>query len=130
LRVPFQRYIWSTLQPDTIRINSASSLCGQRIDAHGRTTWIADAHRDGKRFIVHADEVLTAFLEFASVIRGLQRINFNALRFSTKSASVSGLEQAGGHRPVRSFALSGRLQTQSSRQVKRKEDPHESTDLA
>ena len=22
----------------------------------GRTIWIADAHRDGKRFIVHADE--------------------------------------------------------------------------
>jgi hypothetical protein len=30
----------------------------------GRTTWIVDAHRDdGKRFIVHADEKLTAFLE-------------------------------------------------------------------
>jgi hypothetical protein len=29
-----------------------------------RTIWIADAHRgDGKRFIVHADELLTAFLE-------------------------------------------------------------------
>jgi hypothetical protein len=28
------------------------------------TTWIADAHRgDGKRFVVHADEKLTAFLE-------------------------------------------------------------------
>jgi hypothetical protein len=30
--------------------------------------WIADAHRDGgKRFIVHADEKLTAFLELESV---------------------------------------------------------------
>ena len=30
----------------------------------GRTIWIADAHRnDGKRFIVHADEILTAFVE-------------------------------------------------------------------
>jgi len=29
-----------------------------------RTIWIADAHRgDGKRFIVHADELLTAFVE-------------------------------------------------------------------
>ena len=27
--------------------------------------WIADAYRDdGKRFVVHADEKLTAFLEF------------------------------------------------------------------
>jgi len=25
----------------------------------GRTIWIADAHRDGKRFVVHADEKLT-----------------------------------------------------------------------
>ena len=30
----------------------------------GRTIWIADAHRgDGKRFIVHADEKLSAFVE-------------------------------------------------------------------
>jgi len=33
-------------------------------DSEGRTIWIADAHRgDGKRFIVRADEKLTAFLE-------------------------------------------------------------------
>jgi len=32
------------------------------IDSHGRTIWIADAHRgDGRRFIVHADEKLSAF---------------------------------------------------------------------
>jgi hypothetical protein len=32
--------------------------------------WIADAHRDnGKRFVAHADEKLTAFLELESVIR-------------------------------------------------------------
>jgi len=29
--------------------------------------WIADAHRDdGKRFVVHADEKLTAFVELES----------------------------------------------------------------
>ena len=33
------------------------------------TIWIADAHRDdGKRFVVHADEKLTAFLELESAI--------------------------------------------------------------
>ena len=33
-------------------------------DSNGRTIWIADAHRDdGKRFVVRADEKLTAFLE-------------------------------------------------------------------
>jgi hypothetical protein len=30
--------------------------------------WIADAHRDGKRFVVHADEKLTAFIELESAI--------------------------------------------------------------
>ena len=40
------------------------------VDSEGRTIWIADAHRDdGKRYVVHADEILTAFLELESVIR-------------------------------------------------------------
>jgi hypothetical protein len=40
------------------------------IDANGRTIWIADAHRDdGKRFIVRADEKLTAFVDLESAIR-------------------------------------------------------------
>jgi hypothetical protein len=34
-----------------------------------RTIWIADGHhRDGKRFIVRADEKLTAFVEFEMAI--------------------------------------------------------------
>jgi len=33
------------------------------VDSQGRTIWIADAHRDGKRFVVRADEILTAFME-------------------------------------------------------------------
>jgi hypothetical protein len=40
------------------------------LDSKGRTIWIVDAHRgDGKRFVVRADEKLTAFLELESVIR-------------------------------------------------------------
>ena len=40
------------------------------IDSQGRTIWIADAHRgDGKRFVVRADEKLTAFLELEAAIR-------------------------------------------------------------
>jgi len=40
------------------------------IDSNGRTIWITDAHRDnGKRFVVHAEEKLTAFLELESTIR-------------------------------------------------------------
>ena len=38
--------------------------CVATVDAHGRTIFVADAHRgDGKRYVVHADEKLTAFLE-------------------------------------------------------------------
>jgi hypothetical protein len=34
------------------------------VDCEGRTIWIVDAHRDDAgRFIVRADEKLTAFLE-------------------------------------------------------------------
>ena len=34
------------------------------VDAEGRTIWIADAHRsEGKRYLVHADVKLTAFVE-------------------------------------------------------------------
>jgi hypothetical protein len=44
--------------------------CVATIDSNGRTLWIADAHcDDGKRFIVRADETLTAFLELESAIR-------------------------------------------------------------
>ena len=38
------------------------------IDDYGRTVWIVDAHRDGKRFIVRADEMLTAFVELQRAI--------------------------------------------------------------
>jgi hypothetical protein len=38
--------------------------CVSAIDSNGRTIWIADAHRDdGKRFVVRADEKLSAFVE-------------------------------------------------------------------
>jgi hypothetical protein len=40
------------------------------VDSNGRTIWIGDAHHDdGKRFVVRADEKLTAFLELESAIR-------------------------------------------------------------
>jgi len=38
--------------------------CISTVDRDGRTIFVADAHRDdGKRFIVHADEKLSAFVE-------------------------------------------------------------------
>jgi hypothetical protein len=39
------------------------------VDSQGRTIWIADAHRgDGTRFVVRADEKLTAFVELERAI--------------------------------------------------------------
>jgi hypothetical protein len=38
-------------------------------DSEGQPIWIADAHRgDGKRFIVRADQKLTAFLELERAV--------------------------------------------------------------
>ena len=38
------------------------------LDRKGRTIWIVDAHGYGKRFIVRADEKLTAFAELERAI--------------------------------------------------------------
>jgi hypothetical protein len=43
------------------------------VDSIGRTIFVADANRDGKRFVVRADEKLTAFVELESGI-WVQRI--------------------------------------------------------
>jgi hypothetical protein len=44
--------------------------CVSAIDSNGRTIFVADAHRDdGERFVVHADEKLTAFVELETTIR-------------------------------------------------------------
>jgi hypothetical protein len=38
--------------------------CVSTINSNGQTIFVADAHRDdGRRFIVHADEKLSAFVE-------------------------------------------------------------------
>src|SRR5262245_25583929 len=48
--------------------------CLSTSGSEGRTIWIADAHRgDGKRFVVCADEKLTALLELEAAVR--QRIS-------------------------------------------------------
>ena len=38
------------------------------IDSQGRTIWIVGAHGYGKRFIVRAGEILTAFTELERAI--------------------------------------------------------------
>ena len=45
--------------------------CVLGVDSRGRTIFVADAHcSDGKRFVVRADEKLTAFVELESAIGG------------------------------------------------------------
>jgi hypothetical protein len=46
--------------------------CVSALDSRGRTIFVADAHRDdGKRFVVRADEKLTAFVELEAAIRAV-----------------------------------------------------------
>jgi hypothetical protein len=40
------------------------------LDDDRRTVWIVNAHRDGKRYVVHADEKLTAFVELEAQLSG------------------------------------------------------------
>jgi hypothetical protein len=40
--------------------------CVSAVDRERRTIWIVDAHGYGRRFIVRADEMLTAFVELES----------------------------------------------------------------
>jgi hypothetical protein len=43
--------------------------CVATVDREGRTIFVADAHRgDGQRFVVHAEEKGTAFLELERAI--------------------------------------------------------------
>jgi hypothetical protein len=56
--------------PDNLSKDGWSWGCVSAIDSEGRTIWIADAHLDnGKRFVVRADEKLTAFLELERTIQ-------------------------------------------------------------
>jgi hypothetical protein len=43
--------------------------CVSTVDSNGRIVFVADPHRgDGQRFVVPADEKMTAFLELESAI--------------------------------------------------------------
>jgi len=52
--------------------------CVSAVDSNGRAIFVADAYRDGnQRFIVRADEKLTAFLELESAIQGVERVSID-----------------------------------------------------
>jgi len=55
---------------DNLSNGGWSWRCVSALDSQGRTIWIADAHRDdGKRFVVRADEKVSAFLHLEATIR-------------------------------------------------------------
>ena len=57
---------WETIA-DNLSNAGWSWGCVSAIGSNGRTIFAVDAHRgDGKSFVVHADEKLTAFLELES----------------------------------------------------------------
>ena len=61
---------WETIA-DNLSKAGWSLGCVSALDAHGRTIWIVDAHGYGKRFIIRADEMLTAFVELQRAIHEL-----------------------------------------------------------
>jgi hypothetical protein len=67
-----RRREWSTTisnAADNLSKAGWSWGCVSAIDFNGRTIWVVDAHRDdGQRFVVHADEILTAFLELERAV--------------------------------------------------------------
>ena len=81
------------------------------LDLEGRAIRIADAHRDdGKRFVVHADEILTAFLELESVIRasnGHDRLRYPSSRLNShQRISAAGAGTRAVRRAARHLELS------------------------
>jgi hypothetical protein len=82
--------------------------CVSAIDSEGRTIWIADAHRDdGKRFVVHADEKLTAFIELELAIRACGRIVLTGCRGFSKLGVAKRIRIRRRLSPARFFAPSG-----------------------
>ncbi len=62
---------WDTVA-DNLKNGGSSLGWVSAFDLEGRTIWIVDADRDRKRFVVRADEKLTAFMELESAIRKLK----------------------------------------------------------
>jgi len=55
---------------DNLSKSAWSWRCVSAVDSNGQTNFVADAHRnDDGRFIVRADEKLTAFVKMESAIR-------------------------------------------------------------
>jgi hypothetical protein len=85
----FRTYLESVLGSHSDRgLGSVAAL-----DCAERKNWIVDGHRDdGKRFVVQADDKLTAFLEFEAAISGtrFQGGGANQVRLSFVIPSTTG----------------------------------------
>ena len=63
--------------------------CVSALDVEGRTIWIAAAEREGAgRFIVRADEKLTAFVELESAIQALGCTRNSACSLDCRSRTL------------------------------------------
>jgi hypothetical protein len=85
------------------------------VDSQGRTIWIVDAHRDnGKRYVVHPDEKVTAFLELEFCDSHLAANWLDGLaRFLQTRRRLSGSESAEDFTPASVLRL---IRTRNSRE--------------
>jgi len=66
----FARVEYWEIIADNLSKAGLSWGCVSTVDSNGRTIFLPDTYRDdGKRFVVRADEHLTAFVELESTIR-------------------------------------------------------------
>lgn len=56
-----QQFVYAFFLPKCARARSAVTPLGWR--------WIVEAHREGRRYMVHSDELLSAFLELEAMLR-------------------------------------------------------------
>lgn len=56
-----QQFVYAFFLPKCARARSAVTSLGWR--------WIVEAHREGRRYMVHSDELLSAFLELEAMLR-------------------------------------------------------------
>jgi hypothetical protein len=75
--------------------------CVSALDCKWRTIWIADPHRDdGKRFVVHADEKLTAFVELEAAIRACVQFSLRTSRGAGWPQCRTTTDRLRSHRPT------------------------------
>jgi hypothetical protein len=96
--------------------------CVASVDREGRTIWVVAAERNAQRFIVRAEEKLSAFMELESAIRGCGFLARQAGEIFSRLGVVNGSESGGGHFPARFFAPSGPAIPESTLAGKRKEE--------